>query len=574
MFERRRELASKHHRTDRRTLSSPLRVHSTPEIRLSLRAALCLTSPLIVGVIINQREYSIIFAIGSLWAISQDGLDEWRVRGPRLLWVGIAAGIGVMVGASVVNHETASWALIVLYGVVAVIAGYIEASNRATTGAYLLVGTILGGGLRFTGRIWQSALAVVLGALWVFLVAFLMNRRGRWSVQRLTLARAFSDLAGVVDAIGTPQFFAVRDRALSALDRAHDVVGVRPLRANNHEAVALRQCLIVALRVGEVISFLEAKALPVDPAMASGLRDVARILNESNAVTAVAALKGFPRRFERPSGLHPSVLAALEPVSIAEVAADPLAPVTVAATRATLAVTERLRFALILAVAIAAGTAISVTLNDPHGFWLPMSIALILRPDVGPVISRALARTVGTVVGVGIAAIVALTGNAILALILLSCVMAAIQPWASRRSHALSIMVFTPLVFVFLGLLGSERGLFAARIIDTALAAGVVLILDVCVWTTAPSMRPAQQLEQARTASARYQRDATLDDPISRTRLRRAALRAVARARASLSQNRTEPRLLSRHDASIAMQLDDVERSIDAHTVSLLELHS
>ncbi|HEY1761694.1 MAG TPA: FUSC family protein [Acidimicrobiales bacterium] len=574
MFGRRSQLTSKRNEEDRRTLTSPLRVKPTPELRLSFRAVLCLTSPLIVGVIIAQREYSIIFAIGSLWAISQDGLDEWRVRGPRLLWVGVAGGIGVLLGATFVNHEAASWTLIVLYGAVAFLAGYIEASNRATAGAYLLVGTILGGGLRFPGKIWQSALALALGSLWVFLVAFLMNRRGRWSVQRLTLARAFNELAGVADAIGTPQFSSVRDRAVSALDRANDVVGMRPLRADNREALALQRCLVVALRIGEVISFLEIKGASVDPAMASGLRDIATILNESNATSAVAALENFPHRFESPSGLHPSVLTALEPVSLEELEAHPLRPLTRAATRSSLAVRERLRFALILAVAVAAGTAISVTLNDPHGFWLPMSVALILRPDVGPVISRALARTVGTVVGVGIAGIVALTGNAILALILLSCVMAAIQPWAARRSHTLAIMVFTPLVFVFLGLLGSDRGLFAARIIDTALAAGVVLILDVCVWTTAPSMRPAQQLQQARAAAARYEDDATLDDPITRTRLRRAALRAVVRARASLSQNRTEPRLLERHDPTIAAQLDNVERSIDEHTASLLEQHS
>ena len=46
------------------------------------------------------------------------------------------------------------------------------------------------------------------------------------------------------------------------------------------------------------------------------------------------------------------------------------------------------------------------------------------------------------------------------------------------------------------------------------------------------------------------------------------------RARASLSQNRTEPRLLQRHDPTIGAQLDDVERSIDEHTASLLELPS
>ncbi len=147
----------------------------TPEIRprRSLRQC-CLTSPLTTcGVIINQREYSIIFAIGSTLsrrASKASRMGSGRVaacRGPRLLWVGIAAGIGVMLGASFVNHETASWTLIVLYGVVAVLAGYVEASNRATAGTYLLVGTILGGGLEFPGRIWQSALAVALGSLWV-----------------------------------------------------------------------------------------------------------------------------------------------------------------------------------------------------------------------------------------------------------------------------------------------------------------------------------------------------------------------------------------------------------------------
>jgi uncharacterized membrane protein YccC len=574
MFGRRSEMTSKRNNESRRALTSSLRIKPTPELRLSFRAALCLTAPLIVGVVIHQREYSILFAIGSLWAVSQDGLDEWHVRGPRLLWVGLAGGLGVLLGATFTNHESAGWALIILYSAVALLAGYLEASNRATAGTYLLVGTILGGGLVFRGKVWQCALAIALGSLWVFLVAFLMNRRGRWSVQRLTLARAFNELASVVDAIGMPQFFAVRDRALSALDRANDVVGVRPLRAQNEEAVALRQCLIVALRTGEVISFLEAKSLPVDPAMASGLRDVARILNDSNATSALAALEQFPHRFQSPSGLHPSVLEALAPVSREEIRANPLRPVARAAGRSPLTTRERLRFALILGVAVAGGTAISVTLDDPHGFWLPMSVALILRPDVGPVISRALSRTFGTAVGVGIAAIIALTGNAILALILLSCVMAAIQPWAARRSHALAIMVFTPLVFVFLGLLGSARGLFAARIIDTALAAGVVLVLDLCVWTTAPSMRPEQQLEQARLSAARYERDATLEDPITRTRLRRAALRAVVRARASLSQNRTEPRLLGRHDPTIAAKLDDVERSIDEHTASLLDQHA
>ncbi|MGA7834990.1 MAG: hypothetical protein WCA31_07235, partial [Acidimicrobiales bacterium] len=69
----------------------------------------------------------------------------------------------------------------------------------------------------------------------------------------------------------------------------------------------------------------------------------------------------------------------------------------------------------------------------------------------------------------------------------------------------------------------------------------------------------------------RYERDATRDDPVERNRLRRAALRAVVSARASLRRNRAEPRLLGRRDPTTGRQLDEVERSIDAHTAALLD---
>jgi hypothetical protein len=49
------------------------------------------------------------------------------------------------------------------------------------------------------------------------------------------------------------------------------------------------------------------------------------------------------------------------------------------------------------------------------------------------------------------------------------------------------------------------------------------------------------------------------------------ALRAVANARNSVVSARSEPRLLRRLDPTSAAQLNDIERSIDAHTVALLE---
>jgi uncharacterized membrane protein YccC len=222
-------------------------------------------------------------------------------------------------------------------------------------------------------------------------------------------------------------------------------------------------------------------------------------------------------------------------------------------------------------MAVAVAMIVSHILDGPHGFWLPLAVTFILRPDVGPVISRAVARTIGTIVGVGIAAFVAWTGNTVLELIILSCIMAAIQPWAARRSHTLAVITFTPIVFVFLGLIGTDNNLFGTRIIDTALGAAIVLVLDVLLWTTAPSLRPAQQLAAARAASARYGDEATTDNPVLRHQLRRTALRAVTNARSAISNARSEPRLLRRFDPTSTAQLDDIERSIDANTVALFE---
>src|SRR5271170_5124602 len=102
-----------------------------------------------------------------------------------MLGVALAGGPGLALGALFVNHESAGWSLVVLFGAVAFVAGLIEASLWATQGMYLLLGAILGGGLGFTGRVWQSAVCLTLGGLLVYFVAALTDRRSRRSDQRL-----------------------------------------------------------------------------------------------------------------------------------------------------------------------------------------------------------------------------------------------------------------------------------------------------------------------------------------------------------------------------------------------------
>ncbi len=232
------------------------------------------------------------------------------------------------------------------------------------------------------------------------------------------------------------------------------MIGAIDPETTNTEERSLYRCLIVALRSGEAISYFEGKDIAIEsvggPGSARGRQHASRVTAPRPPCNDLTAVRdSFLSSRELPPAAAHALRADLtiaQPHPVMRFASTPLLPVR-----------ERLRFALIVTCAVTIAMIISRILNGPHGFWLPLAVAFILRPDVGPVITRALARTLGTAVGTGIAALIALSGNTEIELIVLSCVMASIQPWAQRRSHALAVMTFTPIVFVFLGLIGEER---------------------------------------------------------------------------------------------------------------------
>ncbi len=549
-----------------RASARPLRLSS--QARLSCRAALCLATPLLIGLVSNQRAYGTLVALGALWGVSQDGLDRWRNRAPRLLGVALAGGPALFIGALFVDHVRAPWALVALFGVVALIAGLIEASLWATQGMYFLLGAILGGGLGFAGRIWQSTLCIVAGGLFVYLVASLTDRRSRRVDQRLCLANGFTSVAQLLDAIGTEGLNHARSRCVIIIDAAQDVVGAKRIPKDS-EGVAIHQCFIVLLQIGELASYLTSKEEPVDVVVTSALRQVSDLIQQDSCVSAVAALNGY-------AGTFSSTLSATSRQLVARAFACPDRATLVAeppfrSTIHRLPLIDRFRFAILLAGAVVVATVIAHSLDGPRGYWLPMSVAFVFRPDLGPVMRRAISRIAGTLAGVGIAALLAVVGNEQALLIVLCCAMAALVPWAAQRSHALTVMVFTPIIFVFVGVLGPDQNLFGPRIIDTTIGAALVLSIDYVLWLHAPSLRPRQQLEQVTEATRRYEATTEQSDPVTRHSLRRNALRSVTRARSAIRLAAVEPHLFHETGSQYYSQLNDLVKDIDDHTVELLE---
>ena len=483
--------------------------------------------------------------------------------------VAVAGGVAIPIGAILIGHNSSSWVAVVVFGVGALVSGVIEASLWSSQGMYLLVGIIVGGGLDFAGESIQAGVAILAGGLWVYAVAGLTDRRSRQTDERDSLATAFRAVADLLTSIGGNEQAHSRVKAVQALDAAQDIVGTDPLWDQNDEAVALRRCFIVALQFGELSSYLASKGERVEATVAEALYHIAAAIRERSAMVGVEELNHYAEHFSStdPTASSASIALSFMIPSISTLGASP--PFRSTLTR--LPKLDRLRFGLLLATAVIVATLVAHVLDGPRGYWLPMSVAFIFRPDLGPVMRRAVARTVGTLAGVGIAALVALSGNQALLLIVLSFVMAGVMPWASQRSHALTVMVFTPIVFAFVGVLGPDGGLFGPRIIDTALAALIVLLMDYVLWLHAPSLRPVRQLELAIVATINYEQTSTHDDPVTRHSLRRNALRAVGLARNALTLAALEPHLLHSHDPTLTSELSSLEYSIDAHTVALIE---
>lgn len=375
-------------------------------------------------------------------------------------------------------------------------------------------------------------------------------------------------LAQLLDAVGAEGLNHARSRAVVILDAAQDVIGTRKL-PTDEEGVAIHQVFVVVLQIGELASYLTSKMEVVDVIVPRSLREVAVTIRDRSCVEAVAQLDSLANAFTS-TLVSPSRRLVADSFRCPE-RSSLVGELPFRSTIQRLPIIDRLRFALLFTSAVVVATIIAHALDGPKAYWLPMTVAFVFRPDLGPVMRRAVSRVIGTLAGVGIAALVAIAGNQQVSLIVLCCAMAATVPWAAQRSHALTVMVFTPIIFVFIGVLGPDQSLFGPRIVDTAIGAAIVLGIDYVMWLHAPSLRPRQQLEQVGAAVRNYERTSPTSDPVARHALRRNALRSVTAARSAIKLAGIEPHLFHESGAPYLAQLNAYIDEIDHHTVELFE---
>ncbi|MDT0467947.1 FUSC family protein [Streptomyces gibsoniae] len=514
----------------------------------ALRGVVALALPLLLGLWTGHMLLAVLAGIGALWGVGQDSSSPYRSRMQRLLAAGLASALGLLIGELALRsgHTAAVGGCLVAS---ALVGGLISLRGPilSVTGMQLLLGTTVGSGITLSKPWWQPPLALLSGVL---LVTFLSTSPWLWRRHRIesdAVRAVYRAAAHALAAVGTPHAEAARRSMTLALNDAHDVMAPDLTAATRHQPEApdtrrILDALGLAVRLGEVVSALvwEGRQRPLPHGVADlPLRMAERLLPRGGTATEwglVPAENAVPASDRR----APAVRALLDLCETADVEAGADVVLSLPA-RPWPGRTVRLRYAILLAACVLVAYSSALLLHGPRGYWLPMTVAFIYKPDFGPVLRRALHRCIGTVIGViAIGAVAVLTGNTPYALIGTVAVFGALMAVGVRHHYAVATTGLTGIVFVLVDLLGDHRPLYGTRILDTTLAAAIVLVANFLVWPHSAGSWAAAQTDAALLAVRRYRDLAPTATASQRQTLRRAAYQRLADARCAAAQAHAE----------------------------------
>jgi uncharacterized membrane protein YccC len=186
-----------------------------------------------------------------------------------------------------------------------------------------------------------------------------------------------------------------------------------------------------------------------------------------------------------------------------------------------------------------------------HGYWIPMTTAIVLKPDFAGTFSFGLLRVVGTLLGLALTtALVHFAFGGEWPRVILFAVFCFGFRILTTMHYAIGVMLLTSLIVILLSFEGLAPGeTMMARAIGTSIGSALALVAYI-VWPTWETRRIWPALADMVDAYRKYFL-AVLDDATRvRAEIRRAARSARTNAQASLDRLRNEPR---RNRADVAM---------------------
>jgi uncharacterized membrane protein YccC len=222
---------------------------------------------------------------------------------------------------------------------------------------------------------------------------------------------------------------------------------------------------------------------------------------------------------------------------------------------------------LMVCIGVAALLAEVVPLQ--RSYWVILTVAIVLKPDLGSVFARAVQRGIGTIVGAVLGAVIVASVPYGGLLLIPAAVLAALIPFGRSRNYGLMATFLTPLVVLLIDLPSNSGWRLAeARLLDTLLGCGIVLLIGYAPWPRSWYAHLPGQFADTVSAVCAYLEQALDGTSPERYRLRRRAYRALSDLRAEFQRTLSEPPAASRQATAWWPAVVGLEQVMDAATAT------
>jgi len=548
---------------------------------VALRNTAAVVLPLAVGALTDHLFAGLGVSAGALNTMFADQPGPYRLRLRRMLLTAFAAGIAAFAGSVLGQWPPALLvgAAIWAFGASLLVAIDAHATRAGLTSLILLV--IMGAEPHAAPAALPAALLIFSGGVLQTLFAIAAWPLQRYRPERLALAQAFRGLAdfsraGIAhdSAVALPPSLNDLQAMLFGAGRARGrAVEAFRVLAELAERIRLElfalaqqqsQCESPTLR--EALASVRASAADVLSTIATALEQAAPPRSEAALAThdaAASTIESMPSTAEvgmaaaRIAALGGQLRAAVRNADTAgsrgEIraqraeyrlpralqSANPLATL-----RANLRLSSpACRHAVRCSVCIAIALGLSHLLPLSRGYWLPMTVAIVLRADFGATWRIGLLRVLGTLGGLFLTTAVLHfggVGNFWVALALMAVLCFGFRELAAVH-YGIAVVCLTGMVVILLSFYGVPAAASVqARTIETALGSALALLASL-VWPTWERGRERGALAQMLDAYRDYLAAVLHGDARARRETRVAARAARSSAQASLDRLRTEP---------------------------------
>ena len=519
-------------------------------------------------------------ATGGLLGTMADAGGPYLSRVKRVCSAAVFGGAaGLAIGAVTHGH---GWLAVVALVVVAGVSGLLSALGDigSVTGLQLLVYTSLGAGpIGALRPVWHTAAGFLAGVVWALILILPGWLRAPYGREQRDVAAVYDALAGLLRSVGGggDEYTARRQALTTALNTAYD-----ELLTARSTATGLNR------RRARLLAALNASHLMAEATVAVG---VAGTRPPPMVIDIVSRLAGAIRTGAPPPMIPPAWDESPAMLTLRDAMADAARALSrewyrawPSPRRTPAAGRVNWIFTLRLMACMGAAGVVSEVLPLQRSYWVPLTVAIVFKPDYGSVFARALQRGIGTVVGAVAGAVLLVLVHGTWLLIPFA-VLAALLPFGRSRNYGLLATFLTPLVVVLIDLLSPGGWRLAEdRLIDTLIGCAIVLLIGFAPWPMSWYSHLPPQYARAALDVCRYMEEALGVLVLARSAaragrgrrrrpgrgLRRSTYRALADLRAEFQRTMSEPPSISRRATAWWPAVIALEQVMDAITATAL----